>query len=257
MGSFLSFLFSPDGVIAALLASALYVCVRPGSASARRFLVAAAVAYGVASIYAVPAAVARVLTHNYHRFDRADVGPARTAIVVLGGGSDTVDGWDGGRTGILGGDSAARVLEAARVSREIPDAVVVSSGGVPNDDLSKVPVGAVMRDRLVQLGVPAAQVVVEAVSHDTHDESIVIGPILRARAINQIVLVTSDVHMSRSVGAFRRQGWTVVPAIAPHPDFDMSWPRRLVPTPTGLYFSGAVVHELCGIPYYWMRGWWR
>lgn len=257
MSDLLFFVFSPSGATAALLVSGVWAFTRPGSPVARRFLLVATAVYGIASIYVVPATVAGLLAHGYHAFDPADVGRGKTAIVVLGGGCDTVDGWNGARTGVLGGDSAGRVLEAARVSREVPEALVISSGGVPSGDANELPVAAMMRDRLLQLGVPQSRIIVETMSRNTHDEAVVLSPILRARAVRQIILVTSDVHMRRSLGTFRREGWEVIPAIAPHPNFDAPWRRRLVPTAMGLYFSAAVVHELCGIPYYWARGWWR
>jgi uncharacterized SAM-binding protein YcdF (DUF218 family) len=258
MGSLLSFVFSIDGAVAALIVTGICVATRPKSTAARTFLLAVSCLYAVAGIYAVPAVVARLLlTRGYHEFAAADAGAGPTAIVVLGGGCDTIDGWNGGQKGVLGDESAARVLEAARVVRLMPDALVISSGGAAINDGKQLPVAIVMRDHLVQLGIPASKILLETESRDTHDEAVAIGPMLRARAIRQAVLVTSDVHMRRAVGAFREQGWEVVPAIAPDPSFDRPWRHRVVPNGIGLAFSNAVVHELAGIPYYWARGWWR
>jgi uncharacterized SAM-binding protein YcdF (DUF218 family) len=257
MGELLDFLFSIEGVIAALVVSGVWLLLRPKSIAARSFPLLLGILYVIASIYAVPAAFAKLLTRGYHPFVASDAGPGKTAIVVLGGGCQTVAGWNGERTAVLAGDSAARVLEAARISRELPAAIVISSGGSPTPDEDETVVALVMRDHLIALGVAPARILLETDSRDTHDEAVAIDPMLRTRNIRQVVLVTSDVHMRRSVGTFAEAGWKVIPAIAPNPNYGRPLRRRMVPSSMGLSFSSAVVHEACGIPYYWARGWLR
>lgn len=62
--------------------------------------------------------------------------------------------------------------------------------------------------------------------------------------------------MRRSLGAFRAQGWQPSPAVAPDPHVRDPIGVWIVPTDIGLRLSGEVVHELVGIPYYAVRGWW-
>ena len=153
MGELLEFFFSIEAMIAALVVSGAWLLLRPKSTAARLFPLILGLLYLTASIYAVPAAIARLLTRGYHPFVASDVGPGRTAIVVLGSGSQTIAGWNGERTAVLGGDSAARVLEAARIARELPNALVISSGGASTSDDDETPVALVMRDQLIALGV--------------------------------------------------------------------------------------------------------
>lgn len=249
-------LFSTAGAVLALLVAAVWIWRRPHSPSARRFLLAAAAGYTMASVYAVPAIVARGLSAGFHRFTPADAPRGATAIVVLGAGTQTIQGWDD-RFDLMSDVEAARVLETWRVFKLIAPAVVISSGGLPHPDDFSEPSGMNMRDELVHLGVPGEKIVVEVASRDTHDEAVLIPPLLRARGIDRIVLVTSDAHMRRSLGAFRAQGWNAVPAIAPDPNHDGPWLDWLIPSPEGLELSGQVSHELVGLPYYWLRGWWR
>jgi uncharacterized SAM-binding protein YcdF (DUF218 family) len=112
-----------------------------------------------------------------------------------------------------------------------------------------------MHDELVRLGVPASRVIVETASHDTHDEAVILAPMLRTHGIEHVVLVTSATHMRRSLAVFRAQGWNAVPAIAPDPGFTSTWAAWLLPSAIGLDLSHQVVHELIGLPYYWARGW--
>jgi uncharacterized SAM-binding protein YcdF (DUF218 family) len=86
---------------------------------------------------------------------------------------------------------------------------------------------------------------------------VAVAPILRSLGSDSQVLVTSAVHMRRSLGACRAAGWNPVPAVAPDPWFQHGWSDWLMPSNHGLYFSGQVTHELLGLPYYRFRGWLR
>src|SRR2546425_12643749 len=110
MGAALEYLFSTSGVVTALLLSTVWLWRRPQSKAARRFLIAVAVGYTLASVYEVPRSVSGILTLGYHRFAEADVPAGTTAVVVLGGGAKRVSGWNDSLT-LLNQGSAARVLE--------------------------------------------------------------------------------------------------------------------------------------------------
>jgi uncharacterized SAM-binding protein YcdF (DUF218 family) len=153
--------------------------------------------------------------------------------------------------------AAARVLEAWRVYRIARPAWVISSGGLPTPDDPSEPSSTNMRDMLVRLGVPAHQIVTESASRETHENALASAAIVRELHADAVVLVTSAVHMRRALGAFRAAGLQATPAAAPDPWFQNTWHAWLLPTDHGLYFSGAVAHEVLGIPSYWLRGWWR
>jgi len=256
ISEFFWFLFSPSAVVLALLVAALWLWRRPGSIAARRFLLASAIAYTAAGVYVVPAAAGLLLTFGYHPFEARDVPRGATAVVVLGSGDQTIRGWDAKPLSVLDPVGAARVLETWRVFRLIDPAWVISSGGSPDPTSPDEPSGIVMRDSLIALGVPAARIKLESVSRNTHDEAVLLSPMLRSLNVEHLVIVTSDVHMPRSLGIFRARGWDAIPAIAPDPDATLTLAERWSPTLAGLSLSGQVVHELLGIPYYWARGWW-
>lgn len=256
MNAVVQFLFSTTGAVAALVVAAFWQWRRPHSRFARRFLIASAIFYTLASVYAVPALVGRMLAIGYHQFTAEDVPPPPAALVVLGSGALVVRGWDD-RHDLMTDIAAARVLETARVFRLMDPAVVISSGGLPTPYDESEPSGQNMRDELVRLGVPAERIVVETGSSNTHDEAVIVTPILRSRGIERMVLVTSDSHMRRALGTFRAEGWRAVPAIAPDPNFSASWSNWLIPSGHGLELSRQISRELMGLPYYWLRGWWR
>ena len=253
MSRLVSFIFSVGGFVVAVLAAAAWCWARPRSTGARRFLNCVAAAYALASIYTVPYSIGRLLSVGYDRFEAADAPSGVRAVVVLGAGSWVVHGWED-RLFPLNIDAAARVLEAWRVYKLIsPEWIISSGGGNGSSEASSVN----MREALVRLGVPSNRIVLESESVDTHDESLFVGRILQMLHVDKVVLVTTDTHMRRSVGAFRAQGIEVVPAIAPDSRAWNPWPQRFLPAADGLECSRQVIHELLGIPYYWARGWWK
>ena len=203
----------------------------------------------------MPYAVGRLLVAGLHEFGPADVPREPAAIVVLGAGNTTIRGWQGGHFSILEPAGGSRVLEAIRVYRLMGGPPIVSSGGLLAPDPMDEPSGITMRDALVRLGIPAARIVVETRSRNTHEEAVTVGAILRTLQIGRSVLVTSDIHMRRSIGAFRAQGVDAIPAIAPDPDLPIPAYEWIVPTGRGLGRSREVVHELLGLVYYAARGW--
>ena len=114
-----------------------------------------------------------------------------------------------------------------------------------------------MRDQLVRLGIPSSRIVVESESKTTHEQAVLVAPMLKSLGAEQYVLVTSDIHMPRSLGAFRAYGVRAVPAVAPATPSSDPLSVRLIPSVVGLNRSQQVAHEVFGLSYYFARGWWR
>jgi uncharacterized SAM-binding protein YcdF (DUF218 family) len=257
MAQIIYFVFSVGGLVTALIGVVVWLRFRPASRWARRWLAGITVFYTVASIYAVPHGAARLIAHGYHAFRAADVPAGRVAIVVLGAGEEFVSDWDGRLFPVEYRAGVARIAETARVARLVPDAWIISSGGLPGLRPYEQPSAVVMRDTLVQLGVPASHILLESESENTHDEAVLVAPMLTARRIDRVILVTSDVHMRRSIGTFRAAGIKTIPAIAQDPVWVPSWRGWLLPSSLGLDASNGVAHEIAGFAGYAMRGWYR
>ena len=254
MSRLLTFIFSTSGFAIGILGAAVAVWRRPGSPTARRFLIGVALFYAIAATYAVPAAIGSWLAGGYHQFQRDDAPVGTTAVVLLGGGAEHVFTWTSRPLPIPNPVGAVRVVEAARVFRMLGPAWLIVSGGVETSDEPDAAT-MMMRDALATMGVPPHAMKLESQSRDTHEEAVSIAAMLRELGVQHVVLVTSDIHMWRSIGAFRAQGWNAIPAIAPDPRLALPRLQWWVPTDNGLAFSAEVVHELAGIPYYRARGW--
>jgi uncharacterized SAM-binding protein YcdF (DUF218 family) len=99
--------------------------------------------------------------------------------------------------------------------------------------------------------------VIETQSKTTREEAVVIAPMLRAQGAEQVILVTSEEHMRRSLGTFRAVGVSAIPAIARDLRRDTTWTQRWLPSMDGLGTASQNTHELLGTAYYALRGWWK
>lgn len=186
--------------------------------------------------------------------------PQADAIAVLGGGTlprlyprPTVE-VDGG------GD---RVLYAAELFRRGHAPQIAVSGDVSIGGIAPRPASEDMAELLGMLGVPASAIVLERKAQNTHDHAVYLCPVFRERNIRRVLLVTSAVHMPRSLGALRH-GCGAVDYIPAPTDFlatesePVPWYRHvagLLPTSQAFLHFSAAAHEYVGLLYYRLRGW--
>ena len=157
-----------------------------------------------------------------------------TVVVVLGAGNQTIQsrGLTINQISLTG---ALRVLEGARLYQLLDRPTIIVSGGVTGHDEGARPEAEAMRDAILQLGVPADHVVIEAESKNTREEAIVIARMLADRPRQPIVLVTSSTHLPRSLAVFRAAGLDPVPSVAAYKS-DHSLERlRWVPSDGGYF----------------------
>lgn len=258
MSALVSQVLSSGGVVLVLAVGALWMWRRPNSSLARRCLLATALAYAALSCYAISYVSGRLLVAGFRPLTQADVPPGPTAIVVLGSGTVVARDWDEARLPVLDRASADRVLEAIRVFKMTDAAWVIASGGLARPRHFDEPNGRTMRDALARSGVPAARLLVETESRNTHDEAVIVRDMLRSLDVQHVILVTSEIHMRRSLGSFRAQGIHAVPAIARQaPPATIPWIAWIIPTEGGLTLASDVWHEILGLGYYIVRGWYR
>jgi uncharacterized SAM-binding protein YcdF (DUF218 family) len=164
--------------------------------------------------------------------------PPHDAIVVLSGGSHTGRGDEGGA--ILGTRSLDRLVQGLRLYRQGAAPVLVLSGGS-----GPVPQADSMRAVAVELGVPAAALVVERRSRTTRENAAEVRRLVPAA--HRIVLVTSALHLPRAVALFRREGFAVTAVPADY----LSPPRfafdQLLPRASAIAASDAAIHEWVGL----------
>ena len=187
----------------------------------------------------------------------ADFLPSAQAIVVLGGAIN-MPGKIHHASGII--DPSDRLLMALRSYHAGKAPLVVLSGG--NNPLfsGKVPgpsEAEVMRQLLIEWGIPYAAIQVEGDSINTRENALFSRRLLVEHGIWRIILVTSAIHMPRAAAAFRKVGFEVVPAPA---DFQTGWGEtkaifRWLPSSDALDGSSGAMREWLGVWAYRLRGW--
>ncbi|MGK3966463.1 YdcF family protein [Sorangium sp. So ce118] len=178
------------------------------------------------------------------RADLARTAPERRVLIILTAGIDP-DEFGVPAMERQSAEGLERGLGAARVYREHGFGHVIISGR----DVQRAPadLASSMADLLVALGVPRKKIILETESRDTRENAIHSARIARGLPVDAAVVVTSAVHMPRSIRMFERVGLDVLPApvrFQPPPPEGL---ERLIPSSLALRRSQSVVHELVGL----------
>ena len=118
---------------------------------------------------------------------------------------------------------------------------------------------------MLQIGVPASAIVLEPNSRNTYENAVNVRKILVERGIRQVLLVTSAIHMPRSLLIFKRQGISAIPAptdflISNHElqqlqNSPQSKLIYLLPGADNLDMFTHALKEYVGLVVYRLRGW--
>lgn len=190
--------------------------------------------------------------------------PKVEAIVVLGGGTESSGS---PRSGVELNGAGDRLLQAARLYREGAAPTVLLSGGnitwlgnrpsTPAEEMEEI---------LLFLGVPQEALVLQTKSQNTYEDAVYSAEILRAKGIEEVILVTSAAHMPRSVALFEKQGIKVIPAPADFNVPDYEWQNlwqgnfatqviNFLPNAGSISQTTSSLKEYIGIWVYKLRGW--
>ena len=177
--------------------------------------------------------------------------PVVDAIVILGGGVEEDE------HGINLQAGADRVWFGARLFHAGRAPLVILSGGSAEELGVVWPEAPAMAAFIKNLDVPEAALVLESGSRTTRENAINTLPLLQARGINRILLVTSAQHMPRALATFRKLG---IDAIAAPTDFEASppsgnWLLRWMPRAAALERSSRALKEYLGMWAYRLHGW--
>jgi uncharacterized SAM-binding protein YcdF (DUF218 family) len=188
--------------------------------------------------------------------------PTADAIVILGGATRSqayprpdVDFADAGDRVWYG----ATLYRAGKAPKIIVSGgrIAWKGGGTPEaEDVSKL---------LVAMGVPDVDIIPEGNSFNTRDNAVNVLKILKEQNFKRILLVTSAMHMPRSMAIFKRLG---IDAIAAPTDYRISQleldePNRqteaailsFLPSEDCLSLTTHAIREYIGIIVYILRGW--
>jgi uncharacterized SAM-binding protein YcdF (DUF218 family) len=190
--------------------------------------------------------------------------PQADAIVVLGGGTESEQY---PRPAVEVNSAGDRVLYAAKLFKEGKAPIILLSGGNITwlGGRSMTP-AAEMAEILGLLDVPKASIWQQPRSQNTYEDALYSSQMLKEKGITQVLLVTSAMHMPRSVALFEHQGIDVIPAPTDYTitreglenlaSLDpQTFLVNLVPNTSSLSLTTNVLKEYIGLFIYKLRGW--
>jgi uncharacterized SAM-binding protein YcdF (DUF218 family) len=190
--------------------------------------------------------------------------PNADAIVLLGGGTDSAEP---PRPLVQVNGAGERVIYAAYLFKQGKAPTILASGGNLEFVGSKPSTPASdMEVLLTFMGVPEQAIWLEDKSQNTYENALYCAQILREKNIDRVILVTSAIHMPRSVALFQKQGIQVIPAPADFNVTQAGWDDlthatlasqiiNLLPSTGNLSLTTDALKEYLGILVYRLRGW--
>ena len=189
--------------------------------------------------------------------------PQVDAIVLLGGGTHPALY---PRQMVEFGEAGDRLVHAAWLERNEHAPILLITGcklpwsqrpGSPAQDMASL---------LIFMGVDESSLILEERSVNTYENALFSRAILEAQDVKTILLVTSALHMLRSVLLFEKQGFKVIPAPTDFSVIELSerrplretwpdWILAFIPRAGNVNETTLALKEYLGIVIYRLRGW--
>jgi uncharacterized SAM-binding protein YcdF (DUF218 family) len=229
--------------------------------SSRILILAAVALLWLSSTTGVSNLLARSLEWRYLPLEEI---PAADAIVLLGGGTESAAY---PRSNVEINGAGDRVLYAAELFFEGRSPRILLSGGeiswqnngssTPAQDMALL---------LVKLGVPESALILENESQNTYENALKAREILSELEIDNILLVTSAMHMPRAVALFEKQGFVVTPVPVDYSVTEndsventsgslINRVLNVVPSASSLALTTNALKEYLGMLIYTLQGW--
>jgi uncharacterized SAM-binding protein YcdF (DUF218 family) len=259
LSKFLPLFVYPLGFSFLLLA--LSLIFRKRQKTSRYLIIATLLVIGLSGNRWFSYALARTLEWKY-----LPVNPQQSAevIVVLGGGTEPMQP---PRTAVEINSAGDRIIHAADLYHSGQAPFILLSGGniAWMEELENSPAND-MKQILIKLDVPEKDIILQTKSQNTHEDAEFSAAILKDRGIKKILLVTSAMHMPRSVALFQKQGLEVLPSPTDFTITNEGWQQtfspnletfltNLLPNSSSLGLTTNVLKEYIGIFIYKIQGW--
>ncbi len=173
-----------------------------------------------------------------------------TAIAVLAGGYVIGSPASEKAGGEIGETTLARMYGGLKIYNELGCDICVSGGILPGNDTG-VSIAEVMKDVYVNWNVPEDKIIVENRSRTTLENGEFSIQILKEKGYENIILVTSALHMKRSVKCFENRGMKIIPAPTNY-IFETTAVSitDILPNSNSLGKNLRALHEWVGLLYY-------
>ncbi len=169
-------------------------------------------------------------------------------IVVLGGGH--ISDPNIPITSQISESTLVRLIEGIRLYKKIPGSKLILSEGKVFDVVAG---SETMAEVAKAIGINQEDLILESESIDTADEAQIIKPMV---GDGKFILVTSAVHMPRSVALFERLGMHPIPAPTDYLviESQSASPGDFFPSSAGMKRVEVALHEYIGLIWAKLRG---
>lgn len=144
--------------------------------------------------------------------------------------------------------------------------ILLSGGDIDFLTLSTTSPAEDMAQVMKMLGVPEDVLWLQGKSQNTFEDALYSCQMLKEKGVKTIILVTSAMHMSRSVGVFEKQGCHVIASPADFTVTEAAWKNlwspniqemaiNLIPSYSNLSLTTKSLKEYIGWVTYHLRGW--
>ena len=186
-----------------------------------------------------------------NRFARPTLPPRVAGIIVLAGAERTH--LTAARTLPHVNEFAERLTAFAALARRFPKAKIIHSGrGFTADSVGETP-SSVARELLVSVGVDPQRLILEKRSLNTYQSAVELKKMIHTESDDPWLLVTSAMHMPRSVACFQAQQLTVTPYPVDYQTTTGAFPMSANAV-ANLRVLDLAAHEWIGLLYYRLRG---
>jgi uncharacterized SAM-binding protein YcdF (DUF218 family) len=259
LSKFLPVLVYPIGLACILLIISLFLRERRRAETI--LVLAALVVLWVGGNRWVSMSLTRSLEWQY--FPPADA-PNVDAIVVLGGSTDPAQY---PRPMVDINAAGDRILYAAELYKQGKAPYILLSGGnIEWQGTRKSTPASEMAEIMDMLGVPQDALWLQDKSQNTHEDAILSAQLLAEKGAHRILLVTSALHMPRSMALFKKQGLDVIAAPTDYRITEAGWADlssgsiqsniiNFFPDVFEMGTTVTAVKEYLGIAVYRLMGW--
>ena len=143
------------------------------------------------------------------RYSRPALNQDPSCMVVLGGAFDLEV--TAGRGGMEMNQSADRFIEAARMARLYPMSQIIVSGGDGSFSGDYKGDGELAADFLSAMGIEPGRLIRETSSRNTAENAEETVRLMKARGLENCLLITSAYHMPRALSLFEAAGANLIP----------------------------------------------
>jgi uncharacterized SAM-binding protein YcdF (DUF218 family) len=190
--------------------------------------------------------------------------PEAEMIVVLGGGTGSAQY---PREIVELSGAADRMFYASWLYHQgVAPRLLLTGGNIPWLGVQETKSAENMAFVMQMLGVPEQVLLLETASLNTFENAVFSKAILDQEGVSRIVLVTSAMHMPRSVKIFEAQGFDVIPAPTDFAVSQAGWDRlwkpdlvtqifHVLPNVDNLSATTLALKEYLGMLVYSLRGW--